>query len=255
MDSGATRCSGRTGTTIRTRAGSARAIRGTVTTRRCSTSAFAIRSRSGSMPAGPPVTGRWAPRCCATCPSRAVRMPLTRCETAVMASATMRPRCRSATTGCLRPWTPGFAPALTAAIERWLGDFSRAGFERSFPQGNYFAGLLRGGCVRGIALAGDSEHWERVAQRLAAPRAGRIGPALLRRQPRRRWVARGMELRADREREHEPARGGCPHGRGHRHRPRRTPVPVPGRQPALSPLLHMAEHDHPRGLLGAVLGR
>src|SRR5262249_50288775 len=35
---------------------------------------------------------------------------------------------------------PALAPALrarvAAAIERWLHDFERAGFERSFPQGN-----------------------------------------------------------------------------------------------------------------------
>ena len=50
----------------------------------------------------------------------------------------------------------GLRARVTAAIERWLGDFRRAGFERSFPQGNYFAGFYAADAYAGIALAGDT---------------------------------------------------------------------------------------------------
>ena len=66
---------------------------------------------------------------------------------------------------------------VAAAIERWLGDFRRAGFERSFPQGNYFAGYYAADAYAGIALAGDapggdallSDWLRRVQNRLVQP--------------------------------------------------------------------------------------
>ena len=45
---------------------------------------------------------------------------------------------------------------VATAIERWLGDFERAGFERQFPQGNYFAGYYAAKAYAGIALSGDT---------------------------------------------------------------------------------------------------
>jgi hypothetical protein len=55
---------------------------------------------------------------------------------------------------------PALAPSLRArvasAIEKWLGDFERAGFERSFPQGNYFAGYYAAKAYAGMALAADT---------------------------------------------------------------------------------------------------
>jgi len=45
---------------------------------------------------------------------------------------------------------------VAAAIVRWLADFRRAGFERSFPQGNYFAGYYAADAYAGMALAGDT---------------------------------------------------------------------------------------------------
>lgn len=50
----------------------------------------------------------------------------------------------------------GLRAGVTAAVERWIGDFERAGFERSFPQGNYFAGYYAAKAYAGLALAGDS---------------------------------------------------------------------------------------------------
>jgi hypothetical protein len=44
---------------------------------------------------------------------------------------------------------------VATAIERWVGDFERAGFERKFPQGNYFAGYYAAKAYAGIALSGD----------------------------------------------------------------------------------------------------
>ena len=45
---------------------------------------------------------------------------------------------------------------VATAIERWVGDFERAGFERQFPQGNYFAGYYAAKAYAGIALSGDT---------------------------------------------------------------------------------------------------
>ncbi len=45
---------------------------------------------------------------------------------------------------------------VATAIERWVGDFERAGFEREFPQGNYFAGYYAAKAYAGIALSGDT---------------------------------------------------------------------------------------------------
>lgn len=54
---------------------------------------------------------------------------------------------------------PALSPVLRSrvatAIEKWLGDFARAGFERAFPQGNYFAGYYAASAYAGMALAGD----------------------------------------------------------------------------------------------------
>ncbi len=45
---------------------------------------------------------------------------------------------------------------VATAIERWVGDFERAGFERQSPQGNYFAGYYAAKAYAGIALSGDT---------------------------------------------------------------------------------------------------
>ena len=66
---------------------------------------------------------------------------------------------------------------VAAAITRWLGDFRRAGFERSFPQGNYFAGYYAADAYAALALAGDTttgtalrDDWlHRVQDRLVQP--------------------------------------------------------------------------------------
>jgi hypothetical protein len=50
----------------------------------------------------------------------------------------------------------GLRARVAAAITRWLGDFRRAGFERGFPQGNYFAGYYAADADAAIALAGDT---------------------------------------------------------------------------------------------------
>ena len=66
---------------------------------------------------------------------------------------------------------------VATAIERWVGDFERAGFERGFPQGNYFAGYYAAKAYAGIALSGDaaggaallSDWRERVQSGLVQP--------------------------------------------------------------------------------------
>ena len=66
---------------------------------------------------------------------------------------------------------------VAAAITRWLADFRRAGFERSFPQGNYFAGYYAADAYAALALAGDTttgtalrDDWlQRVQDRLVQP--------------------------------------------------------------------------------------
>ena len=71
----------------------------------------------------------------------------------------------------------GLRARVAAAITRWLGDFRRAGFERSFPQGNYFAGYYAADAYAAIALAGDTttgtqlldDWWHRVQGRLVQP--------------------------------------------------------------------------------------
>jgi hypothetical protein len=76
-----------------------------------------------------------------------------------------------------RALSPALRARVAAAIERWLGAFERAGFERQFPQGNYFAGYYAAKAYAGIALSGDSAggaallaDWrDRVQDRLVAP--------------------------------------------------------------------------------------
>ena len=66
---------------------------------------------------------------------------------------------------------------VAAAIQRWLRDFERAGFERQFPQGNYFAGYYAAKAYAGIALSGDwaggaallADWRDRVQGRLVQP--------------------------------------------------------------------------------------
>ena len=145
---------------------------------------------------------------------------------------------------------------VATAIERWLGDFERAGFERQFPQGNYFAGYYAAKAYAGIALSGDTAG----GATLLADWRDRIQSGLV--QP---YYAANL------------AGGGWPEGWNYgpiaglnmslpalaartaigrrRHSRPGAAVRVSARQSAISPLFHVAEHDHARGLLGALLER
>ena len=107
--------------------------------------------------------------------------------------------------------SPSLRKRVATAIERWLRDFERAGFERQFPQGNYFAGYYAAKAYAGIALTGDTAGGAALLADWLRAHPEPARPALLRRQPRRRRLARGLELRPDRGPQHEPAGAGGAH--------------------------------------------
>ena len=58
--------------------------------------------------------------------------------------------------------SPALKTRVTESIQTWIASFEKTGFERDFPQGNYFAGYYAAKAYAGMALAGDSATGDQI---------------------------------------------------------------------------------------------
>ena len=122
----------------------------------CWTSRSAMRWRSISIRPPRPATQAWAPPCC-----EHMSAPDGPHAPDTLRDSGYGVRYYAAGMSIGYDWLyPALSTSLrervATAIERWVGDFERAGFERQFPQGNYFAGYYAAKAYAGIALSGDT---------------------------------------------------------------------------------------------------
>jgi hypothetical protein len=58
--------------------------------------------------------------------------------------------------------TPALRTRVTDALQHWLSTYETKGFERDFPQGNYFAGYYAAKAYAAMALGGDSAAGDQI---------------------------------------------------------------------------------------------